>query len=78
MKDGIPSIFIAYLIMVVYQLYLEMLLGPLLPTQNPQGVDNMVFITERSSSILGRSSISSDQPPSYDSLVEIHKQHVRT
>ena len=78
MKDGIPSLLIAYLIMVVYQLYLEMLVGPLLPTQNPQGVDNVVFVTERSSSVLGRSSNSSDQPPSYDSLVETHKQHVRT
>ena len=78
MKDGIPSLIITYLIVVVYQLYLEMLQGPLLPTLNPHGVDNVVFVTEGSSSVLGRSSNSSDQPPSYDSLVETHKQHVRT
>ena len=82
-KEGIPALIIAYLITVVYTLYLQMLDKTNPDTEDPSlgpstlyGTDNVVFVTEASSSVVG--SRAEDHPPSYDSLVIAHKQHRRT
>ena len=82
-KEGIPALVITYLITVVYTLYLQMLEKTDLVTDPPTpgastlyGTDSVVFVTEDSSSVVGRRP--EDYPPSYDSLVQAHKQHIRT
>jgi hypothetical protein len=63
MKEGIPALLTTYLITVVYTLYLHML------TKTND-------VIEASSSVVG--STPCDSPPSYDSLVQAHKQHIST
>ena len=83
MKEGIPALVITYLITVVYTLYLQMLekTDPVTdpPTPGPStlyGTDSVVFVTEDSSSVVGRRP--EDYPPSYNNLVQEHKQHIKT
>ena len=82
MKEGIPALIISYLIMVVYYLYLHMVAkispdveSPLPGSTTLYGTDSVVFVTDASSSVLG--STKTDSPPSYDSLVQAHKEHVQ-
>ena len=82
-KEGIPALVITYLITVVYTLYLQMLekTDPVTdpPTPGPStlyGTDSVVFVTEDSSSVVGRRP--EDYPPSYNNLVQEHKQHIKT
>ena len=83
MKEGIPALLTTYLITVVYTLYLHMLTKTNPDEESPAaglstlyGTDNVVFVTEASSSVVG--STPRDSPPSYDSLVQAHKQHIST
>ena len=83
MKEGIPALLITYLITVVYTLYLHMLTNTNPDEESPSaglptlyGTDNVVFVTEASSSVVG--STPRDSPPSYDSLVQAHKEHMST
>ena len=83
MKEGIPALLITYLITVVYTLYLHMLaktnpdeVSPAAGLSTLYGTDNVVFVTEASSSVVG--STPRDSPPSYDSLVQAHKEHMST
>ena len=88
MKEGIPALIISYLIIVVYYLYLHMVakISPDVESPPPgstalYGTDNVVFVSDASSSVLGNTATSvggtaTDSPPSYDSLVQAHKEHV--
>ena len=83
MKEGIPTLLITYLVTVVYTLYLHMSKTspdeetPAQGSDTLYGTDNVVFVTEASSSVVG-TALTRDSPPSYDSLVQAHKDHVRT
>ena len=82
--EGIPSFLILYLVTVVYSLYLQML-GKTSPDEesSPQGsgtlygTSNVVFVTEASSSVIGAKPLH-DKPPSYENLVQAHKDHVQS
>merc|ERR1711892_129925 len=81
MKEGIPALIISYLIMVVYYLYLHMVAkispdveSPLPGSTTLYKTGSVVFVTDASSSVLG--STKTDSPPSYDRLVQAHKEHV--
>eukprot|EP00092_Neocalanus_flemingeri_P030037 GFUD01032611.1.p1 GENE.GFUD01032611.1~~GFUD01032611.1.p1 ORF type:complete len:193 (-),score=40.13 GFUD01032611.1:49-627(-) len=83
-KEGIPALLITYLITVVYTLYLQMLGKTSVDVESPAqesdtmyGTANMVFVTDASSSIVGTTP-TRDFPPSYESLVVAHKEHVST
>ena len=41
------------------------------------GTANVVFVTEASSSVIGAKPLH-DTPPSYESLVQAHKDHVQS
>merc|ERR1719369_500092 len=79
--EGIPALLITYIISVVYTLHLQMLPKTLFepePSSSSStlyGTDSVVFVTEASSSVVGSRA---ELPPSYDSLVQAHKEHMRT
>jgi len=77
-NEGVPAIIMLYMIYTVFSLYQEM--APknaeidaesgVAVADTLYGTANVFTITENSSSI------PSDDPPRYDSLVMVHKQHV--
>ena len=78
MKEGVPVVLISYAVTLVYALYLE--LGTTQAassdgSRSQYGGSGVVWLTENSSSVAGGDL--RDQPPSYDSLVQVHKQHTQ-
>ena len=89
MKEGIPALVITYLVSVVYYLYLNMVANSSPDVESPPpgpttlyGTDNVVFLTDKSSSVAGNTATkvgtsAADSPPPYESLVEAQKQHMQ-
>ena len=75
---------ILYLVTVAYSLYLQMLVKTSPDEESSpkgsgalHGTSHVVFVTEASSSVTGAKT-THDTPPSYESLVQAHKDHVQS